>query len=268
MGIMHTGPLLSGGASQHVPGAPTMSQPLDPGPYHKANALFRAQFPHFHVDVTVNTHWDHILLCVLAILIYVVYLSVRMYYLVSGRTASFGAQNTNVVYSYVVLVAETALGLLGFYGNLSFWEQEVQFSAMDTDTLKHISQDVAMHGVRQTVHVLVTTYTEPAYTVRECVIRCLVAPEPVYMEKHIYVCDDGHAKSEGPKKRAMVEELRVLGVYLFLPPVSVACCSHVLNSLACTEVDTLAVVVACRLTLHEVTCSSYSATLCISDFYF
>ena len=65
---------------------------------------------------------------------------------------------------------------------------------------------------------MITTYTEPADTVRECLIRLLVAPEPVYMEKVLYVCDDGHAKSEGPKKRAMVDELRVLGA----APVSVA----------------------------------------------
>lgn len=79
-------------------------------------------------------------------------------------------------------------------------------------------QDVALNGVRQTMHVMITTYTEPADTVRECLIRLLVAPEPVYMEKVLYVCDDGHAKSEGPKKRAMVDELRVLGA----APVSVA----------------------------------------------
>jgi hypothetical protein len=88
-------------------------------------------------------------------------------------------------------------------------------------------QDVYKNGIRQTVHVLVTTYTEPAETVRECVIRCLVAPEPVYMEKHIYVCDDGHAKSEGPKKRAMVEELRVLGAMLRnCVPMFWKCCSR------------------------------------------
>ena len=65
--------------------------------------------------------------------------------------------------------------------------------------------------MKQTVHVLIATYTEPAVTVRECVLRLLVAPEPIYMEKIIYVCDDGHSKSEGPKKKAMVEELRILG---------------------------------------------------------
>jgi hypothetical protein len=78
-------------------------------------------------------------------------------------------------------------------------------------------QEAATKGVRETVHVLITTYTEPADTVRECLIRLIVAPEPVYMEKQIYVCDDGHSKSEGPKKRAMVEELRILGMFLHSP---------------------------------------------------
>jgi hypothetical protein len=75
-----------------------------------------------------------------------------------------------------------------------------------------MSQDVGRKGMRETVHVLITTYTEPAETVKECVIRLLVAPEPLYMEKMIYVCDDGYMKSEGPRKREMVEELRLLGM--------------------------------------------------------
>jgi hypothetical protein len=33
------------------------------------------------------------------------------------------------------------------------------------------------------VHVLIATYNEPAELVRECVLRLLVAPEPLYMEK-------------------------------------------------------------------------------------
>lgn len=75
-------------------------------------------------------------------------------------------------------------------------------------------QEVKTRGMRETVHVLIATYNEPAVTVRECVLRLLVAPEPIYMEKIIYVCDDGHAKAEGPKKKSMVEELRVLGAFL------------------------------------------------------
>lgn len=208
---MHAGPLLSGGTSAHLPGIPTVSHPLDPGPYHKANSQLRSQLPHYNVEVTVTTRWDHLGLWFVALCIYLFYLGVRLFYLLSGRTAGFGSQNTNVAYSYVVLVGEIFLGGLGFYGNQCFWKQDTVFSAMNSETLRRIADDSAKHGVCQTVHVLVTTYTEPADTVKECVIRCLVSPEPIYMEKYIYVCDDGHAKSEGPKKRAMVEELRVLG---------------------------------------------------------
>ena len=63
----------------------------------------------------------------------------------------------------------------------------------------------------QTVHVCVTTYGEAAEMVRECLLRLLAAPEPLDMEKILYVCDDGHAKAEGPKKRAVVDQLRALG---------------------------------------------------------
>jgi hypothetical protein len=82
-----------------------------------------------------------------------------------------------------------------------------------------VVQDVHANGVKQSVHVLVATYSEQAEMVKECVLRLLIAPEPIYMEKNIYVCDDGHAKREGPKKRDMVEQLRILGTPLlaFLP---------------------------------------------------
>lgn len=73
-------------------------------------------------------------------------------------------------------------------------------------------QDVAENGPRQTVHVLVTTYNEPPDMVQDGVLRLLVAPEPVYMRKIIYVCDDGYASPDGPRKRAMVADLHALGV--------------------------------------------------------
>lgn len=77
-----------------------------------------------------------------------------------------------------------------------------------------VMQDVLSSGVSQTVHVLIATYSESAEMVKECILRLLMAPEPVYMEKNIYVCDDGHSKREGPKKRDMVEQLRILGAVL------------------------------------------------------
>ena len=72
-----------------------------------------------------------------------------------------------------------------------------------------------MCGVAQSLYVLIPTYSESADMVRECVLRLLVAPEPVYMEKAIFVCDDGHALREGPLKRDMVEQLRILGASNF-----------------------------------------------------
>lgn len=72
-------------------------------------------------------------------------------------------------------------------------------------------QEAAESGPRQTIHVLVTAYSEPADMVREGVLRLLVAPAPVYTNKIIYLCDDGSSGPEGPRKRAVVDKLRELG---------------------------------------------------------
>ena len=77
--------------------------------------------------------------------------------------------------------------------------------------IAHCLQETAEEGACQTVHVLVATYTEPADLVKECVLRLLVAPEPLYMRKVIYVCDDGWAGEEGALKRKMVAHLNMLG---------------------------------------------------------
>jgi hypothetical protein len=92
----------------------------------------------------------------------------------------------------------------------------------------------AMEGddaiVQQTVHVLVATYTEEVELVRECIVRLLVAPEPVYMQKVIYVCDDGHARPDGARKAAMVRQLNMLGPFSYSsqPTMSHACFLHAL----------------------------------------
>lgn len=95
-------------------------------------------------------------------------------------------------------------------------------------------QEALAGGAAQTVHVLVPTCGEPAAVVRECLVRLLVAPEPVYMEKVLHVCDggggngggvcgDGDAgaagspaaaedvQAESRRMEAMVEQLRQLG---------------------------------------------------------
>ena len=82
------------GVSRHLANTPTGSHPQEPGPYHKANALLRHQLPHYNVDVTVRTRWDHIALWMLAVVIWFVYIAVRVMYLIRGRT---GPLSTTVV---------------------------------------------------------------------------------------------------------------------------------------------------------------------------
>jgi hypothetical protein len=43
----HSGPV----AAQNLPGIPTVSGPLDPGPYNEANAMLRRQLPHYNVRI-------------------------------------------------------------------------------------------------------------------------------------------------------------------------------------------------------------------------
>jgi hypothetical protein len=76
-------------------------------------------------------------------------------------------------------------------------------------------QVTSERGVLQTVHVLIATYSEPADLVKECVVRLLVAPEPIYMEKIIWICDDGYMKEEGKQKQRMVADLQSLGLLPF-----------------------------------------------------
>ena len=86
-----------------------------------------------------------------------------------------------------------------------------------------VVQETAEHGACETVRVLIATYNEEPELVRECVVRLLVAPEPLYMEKIIYVCDDGYANPEGAAKKKMVEELNALGAP-HIPFPHLRCC--------------------------------------------
>lgn len=52
-------------------------------------------------------------------------------------------------------------------------------------------QDALAAGATQTIHVLVPVCGERAEVARECLLRLLVAPEPVYMEKVLHLCDGG-----------------------------------------------------------------------------
>eukprot|EP00892_Ulva_mutabilis_P012255 jgi/Ulvmu1/9401/UM051_0029.1 len=201
----------TGHASGRSRGLPTVSQAFEPGPYHQANAQLRRQLPHYHAHMKVVLHWDQVFWCIMAVCTFVLYMGVRGYYLATGRTAEIAGQDVSVTYSWIILIAEFFLTCCGVYSNQLFWKQETTFTRLTPKEYADLAKDVAANGTKQTVHVCVCTYNETAELVREGVIRLLVAPEPIYMEKIIYVCDDGHAKAEGPKKRAMVEQLQALG---------------------------------------------------------
>jgi hypothetical protein len=66
-------------------------------------------------------------------------------------------------------------------------------------------------GKLQRIHCIVCTYSEDAATVERCVQHLLASPLPVYAELTVYVADDGHAKPQGPAKRAFVERLQAEG---------------------------------------------------------
>ena len=199
------------GASRHLANTPTGSHPQEPGPYHKANAMLRRQLPHYNVDVTVRTRWDHIVLWLIAVIIWFVYVGVRVIYLIRGRTGSLsasvkcpamnddrgpcaveitnkslfqnsntiaqdscrkwafrgvkssgvtrtliagalGTQDTSVWYSIVVLCGESALGMLGFYGQQMFWKQNLKYTRMDHEALQR-SSDVRSYLLNTAVHL-------------------------------------------------------------------------------------------------------------------
>jgi hypothetical protein len=122
-------------SSHRHAGMPTGSHTLDPGPYHRANSRLREMLPHYHVKVAVKLSYVHVILTVIAVIAFVMYMGTRLWYLVSGKTSTFDAQFTSVPYSWVVWVAELALGFLGFYGHQTYWKQTCKYTSMAEDEL-------------------------------------------------------------------------------------------------------------------------------------
>ena len=129
---------------------PTGSHALAPGPYHRANARLRQLLPHYQSNTTVSTSWAHVVLTALAVLCTLGYFGIRLWYLISGRTAAFaeGAPNTSVWYSWVILVAEVGLVFLAFFGHQLYFKQHTTFRVMDeraTSALIQVRTHSAQH---------------------------------------------------------------------------------------------------------------------------
>jgi hypothetical protein len=123
-------------------GVTTASHALDRGPYHAANAQFRAQMPHFGVHVSVVRDWMLIFIAAITALALAVYVGVRVWYLVTGRV---NEENTYVVYSWIVLAAEVAIGTLGFYCRGLTLRQEPAFYPLTASTLEKVAKVCAVY---------------------------------------------------------------------------------------------------------------------------
>ena len=84
------------------------------------------------------TRWDHVAVVAVAACVYLVYIGVRLFYLVSGRTE--GIPNVSTGYSWAVLLAEAFTGAVLFYRKQVFWKQEVSFTRMAPDVLQSVAE--------------------------------------------------------------------------------------------------------------------------------
>lgn len=76
--------------------------------------------------MAVNLHWDHVFLWILQVLSMIVYIGMRFWYLVSGESVRISDGDISVTYSWMVLVADFGLGVMGLYLTPKFWKQTVK----------------------------------------------------------------------------------------------------------------------------------------------
>lgn len=92
------------------------------------------------VKVAVKAHWDHVFVWLLQIISLVVYIGIRGYYLLSGKTAQLGQDGVNIPYSWLVLIAEIGLGCSGVYLRQNFWKQTTDFKEVPPKELEKITK--------------------------------------------------------------------------------------------------------------------------------
>ena len=105
-----------------------------------ASVLIETCLKVLQVKIRVNVHWDQVFVWIVSICSLLVYLGLRFWNLLSGKTSSLGQDNVSIPYSWMVLAAETLMGTLGFYLHQNFWKQDVHFSSISDRTLNKITQ--------------------------------------------------------------------------------------------------------------------------------
>jgi hypothetical protein len=89
----------------------------------------RKQLKHYNAKVTVRTVWHNIVQWLVAFGSWATYISVRVYYLATGRTAKvMGDPQACTGYSILVITVESVLGFMNLIANTRFTKQEVEFS--------------------------------------------------------------------------------------------------------------------------------------------
>lgn len=89
----------------------------------------RKQLAHYDAKVTVRIVWYRAGQWLLAFSSIFVYIAVRLAYLITGRSAKLNNDpRASTIYSIIVLIIESVLGLMSLSGSMLFWKQEVHFS--------------------------------------------------------------------------------------------------------------------------------------------
>lgn len=132
-------PPASTSINRRVPGQPTGSHELEPGPFHRANAALRRQLPLCDARVRVAARWDHIAVYAAAALALGAYAGVRFADLVFGRGAGFAGQDVSAALSWVALLAEVLGGLAGLYARPLFWKQTVEYTPIPEEDVEDMA---------------------------------------------------------------------------------------------------------------------------------
>ena len=94
--------------------------------------------PHYSVKVHVSRDMTLIYVTIFSFLGLLGYVGLRIYYLVPGTVEL--ASNTSVPYSWLVLAAEVAIAMLGFYCRMLTKRQDPDFRGMGRRELEALVQ--------------------------------------------------------------------------------------------------------------------------------
>jgi hypothetical protein len=115
----------------------TASQAFDPGPYHAANAQFRALMPHYGVHIAVKRDYMLVIIAIVSYISLALYAGNRAWYLVIGRVREYGS---STALSWVTLAAEVAIAVLGFYCRMLTMRQQPMFYSLTAGTLQKVAK--------------------------------------------------------------------------------------------------------------------------------